>query len=269
MKIVSWNCHYGFDGEKPETIKKLDADIFVIQECREKDMEGSGFGKTSRDWYGDHKETYDLPEKIRAERDLGIGIFWKEIITITRLPEWENVLSKNDDFRYLIPYKVVDKEQVEGKILPFTLIAVWTKNKMDMTDPLDYVQKAHAAIDHYTSIGLLNGKVVLIGDFNSNTIWDDQYRKDRNHSALIEKLKKLGIKNCSKFDGESEYSTYYYYPCGQEKHVIDDYCFASASIADSAKFSVPGIDDWIPNASGKKLWRGLSDHCPIIVDFTL
>ena len=65
MRMVSWNCHYGFAGKKPETIKKLSADILVIPECREKDMEGSGFGTTNRDWYGDHKETQDLPEKTR------------------------------------------------------------------------------------------------------------------------------------------------------------------------------------------------------------
>jgi exonuclease III len=228
----------------------------VVQECKEEDWKRLGYAKGRSDWYGDGLES-----------NLGVGVFCKEGITITRLPEWGNDLSKNTDFRYLIPYRVAEKEQVEGKMLPFTLIAVWTKNKMDMSDPLDYVQKAHAAIDHYANIGLLKGRVILIGDFNSNTIWDKLYREDRNHSALVEKLAKLGIKNCSKPDEENKYSTYYYYPRGQEKYVIDDYCFASASIADSAKLSVSGIDEWIPNAGGKKLWCGLSDHCPIIVDF--
>lgn len=263
MKIVSWNCQYGFDGEKPETIKKFDADILVIPECREQDMEGSGFGTTNRDWYGDHKETQGLPENIRAERDLGIGVFWKEGITIARLPEWENTLSKDTNFRYLIPYKVA------GKFAPFTLIAVWTKNKLDMTDSLDYVQKAHAAIDHYTDIGLLNGRVILIGDFNSNKIWDDYYRKDKNHSALVEKLEKLGIKDCSNSGGENDRSTYYYYYRGEERRVVDDYCFASAQIANSAKFSVPSAEEWKPNESGQKRRRGLSDHCPLTVDFNL
>lgn len=138
-----------------------------------------------------------------------------------------------------------------------------------MTDPLDYVQKAHAAIDHYAGIGLLDGQVILIGDFNSNRILDDYYRKDKNHSALVAKLEKLGIKDCSNSDGENGRSTYYYYYCGQERHVIDDYCFASASIADSAKFSVPSADEWILNDYGQKRWRGLSDHCPLIVNFNI
>jgi exonuclease III len=190
MRIVSWNCHYGFDGKKPETIKKNNADILVIPECREIDMKGSDYDEKHYDWYGDHKEATDAWGNINKEKDLGIGIFWKDGITVTRLPEWDNTLCKESDFRYLVPYKV------EGNFESFTLIAVWTKNKADVSDPLDYVQKAHAAVDHYKSIGLLNGRVVLIGDFNSNVIWDDRYKKENNHSALVEKLEKIGIKEC-------------------------------------------------------------------------
>jgi exonuclease III len=261
MKIVSWNCHYGFEGDKPQTINEFNADILVIPECRKMDMEISGYDENHRNWYGDHKEVKDLSENIQAYRDLGIGIFWKDGIAVTQLPEWEVSLSKNSDFRYLIPYKV------EGNFESFTLIAVWTKNKMDAGDPLDYVQKAHAAVDHYKSIGLLDSRVVLIGDFNSNSIWDDHYRKECNHSALVKKLGQMGIIDCSGSLEKDKSSTYYYHRNDKDYNVIDDYCFASSDIAKSAEFFVPDSNDW-KDCNGKKLWRGLSDHCPISVEFS-
>jgi exonuclease III len=262
MKIVSWNCHYGFDEKKLQTIKDFKADILVIPECRKMDMEIPDYDEQHRKWYGDHKEATGNLGEINKEKDLGIGVFWKDGITVTQLPEWEASLSKNSDFRYLIPYKV------EGNFDSFTLIAVWTKNKniTGENDRLEYVQKAHAAIDHYKNVGLLSGQVILIGDFNSNTIWNDCYRKEQNHSALLEKLEQLGIKDCSASLGENRNSTYFYYTKNGEKQVIDDYCFASADIAKSAEFFVPDSKDW-EVSNGKKLWRGLSDHCPISVEF--
>jgi len=259
LRIVSWNCHYGFYGEKTKVLKEYDADILVIPECREMDMEESGYVEKYRDWWGDHKEATDNSGNVNKKNDLGVGVFWKDGITVTQLPQWKETLSKNNDFRYLIPYKV------EGNFELFTLIAVWTKNKMDVCDPLDYVQKAHAAVDHYKSIGLLDGLVILIGDFNSNSIWDNCYRKEYNHSALVKKLKQMEIKDCS--GSFEKYNTYYYYYNSKEYSVVDDYCFASAKMYKSAKFSVPDSDKWI-SENGKKRWRGLSDHCPIIIDFT-
>ena len=261
VKIVSWNCHYGFEKNKPQAIKKYDANILVIPECREMDMEVPGYDENHRKWYGDHKEAKDHGGNANKEKDLGIGVFWKEGITISRLAEWDKTWKDESNFRYLVPYKV------EGNFKSFTLIAVWTKNKTDASDPLDYIQKAHAAIDEYKKAGLLDGRVVLIGDFNSNAIWDDRYKKDWNHSALVDKLKNSGIVDCSTINGKRQQDTYVYYTKNGEKLVTDDYCFASADIAKTAKFSVPGPDEWTLE-NGVKRWNS-SDHCPISVEFEI
>jgi exonuclease III len=257
LRIVSWNCHYGFDVEKSNVIKEFDADILVIQECRRMDMENYGNDKEHWDWYGDHKEAKEKGE-INTEKDLGIGLFWKDGIIIEQLPEWKNSFKDNCNFRYLIPYKV------KGNFEPFTLIVVWTKAKYitGENDRLEYVQKAHAAIDHYNDLGLLINQVILIGDFNSSPIWNDCYREGQKHSNLVEKLEKIGIKECS-FLGGNKNNTYIYYTKEGEKPVVDDYCFASDKIV-KADLSVPDI--WTIK-NGIKHWHG-SDHCPIIVDFT-
>jgi exonuclease III len=46
----------------------------------------------------------------------------------------------------------------------------------------------------------------------------------------------------------------------------DDFCFATENLAKNAKMTVCNED--LKN-SQDKIWRGLSDHCPIIVDFEL
>ena len=259
MKIVSWNCQYGFDKKKPEVIKKYNASILIIPECRKIDMKDSGYDEDHRDWYGDDKEATDHEENINEKRSLGIGVFWKESITVSRLQEWDKTWKNESNFRYLVPYTV------EGNFEPFTLIAVWTKGKSDPSD-IDYVQKAHAAVDQYKIAGLLDGRVVLIGDFNSNVIWDKLYKDDRNHSALVKKLNGMRIQECSFTEKDKSYYTYCYFK-GKLNEVVDDYCFASVDIAKTAKFSVPGSDEWTLE-NGVKRWNG-SDHCPISVEFDL
>ncbi|GHU64816.1 hypothetical protein FACS189447_02490 [Spirochaetia bacterium] len=123
---------------------------------------------------------------------------------------------------------------------------------MGASDPFDYVQKAHAAIDHYSKIDLLNDRIILISDFNSNKIWDTCYQKDRNHSAMIDNLGKKGIKNCSKSADDNDNRTYYYLSNGQDRQVIGDFCFASVKLADYANVLVPGADEWIPDEKGQK-----------------
>ena len=78
MKIISWNCHYGFTKDKQDRIREFarkhdDADIYLIQEARENDIINlTDF--PHRHWYGDHAE-FGACHKARANSgDLGIAI---------------------------------------------------------------------------------------------------------------------------------------------------------------------------------------------------
>jgi endonuclease/exonuclease/phosphatase family metal-dependent hydrolase len=239
MRIVSWNCHYGFDGEKPETIKKLDADILVVQECKEEDGDRLSYAKERGDWYGDGLESTGDPKK-----SLGVGVFCKEGITITRLPEWDKSLRNDKRFRYLVPYKV------EGKFGSFTLFAVWTKGKIktDADDTHEYTEKAHAAIQQYHDTGLLNGRVVLIGDFNTGSI-QGTYNAER-YEKLKRAFAEKKFQNCA--NGQEWVPTFF----RGSGSWLDDHCFASSDIQ-VVSFGIGNSD----------YWRKYSDHCPIIVDF--
>jgi len=252
MRIVSWNCKCGFDRDKPKIINKLNADILVILECREMDMadmDKFGFDDAHRKWYGDHKEVENEKVKKKLEvinktKDLGIGVFWRDGITIEPLPIWENSLKENCDFRYLVPYKV------ERNFDTFTLIAVWTKDKgiTGENDRLDYTLKARAAIEHYGNIDLLKSKVIFIGDFNTGSIRGA--RNSIRYEDLARAFGKKDFKNCA--DGQEWVPTFF----KGFKSWLDDHCFASNDF-EVISFGIGNSD----------YWRKYSDHCPIIVDF--
>ncbi|AEF86127.1 endonuclease/exonuclease/phosphatase family protein [Treponema primitia ZAS-2] len=257
LRIVSWNCHYGFSEEKQKTIMEADifkgADIYIIPECKKSDWERLNYPKQNADWYSDGKDAKDSSGGINEERDLGIGIFCKNDITINRLAKY---WSDDPSFRYVLPYQI----NKDGK--DFILFAVWTKNKTDVTDPLDYVQKAHAAVDYYKNKNLLTGDVILIGDFNSNEIWDDCYKSNLNHTALVKKLSDYYIVNSAKKFDKEKIETYFYTYKSQKKKVTDDYCFISKPLLEKVTdFHIGDSKEWVET--------DLSDHCPIMVEFTL
>ena len=151
MKIISWNCCGKFR-EKFSTIQKEDADIYVIQECENPEKYQNQFSEFLTDyvWHGE-------------KNSKGLGIFVKPHIKI-KLNDWPVFC-----LRHFISVKINDD---------FDLLGVWASPH--------YIEEYYI----YQSINIdkYGENTLIIGDFNSNAIWDKEHGK-RNHSAVVAELK--------------------------------------------------------------------------------
>ena len=230
MKIVSWNCQNGLNEVKANAIRELhpDADIFIIQECRRTDIYAFKNDWKFKNWYGDDWE---------KRSDLGIAVFSKKHdIGFTDV--------FNREFRYVIPYKV----KADKKTL--ILFIVWTKPV-----PHSYDKNVTQAVSYYKDV--IIGEAILIGDFNT-------FAKNDNGRLEVLEREMNPLINCAKDTKFWETPTYFHNE--KDGYGINDFCFASESIyADIKEIKIH--DDWEENQKGQKSWSGLSDHCPIMVEF--
>ena len=235
MTIITWNCNMAFR-RKADFILKYKPDILIVQECEHPDrliFANHTPGPTDMLWFGKN------PNK-------GLGIFSYSDFQL-------RVLDVHDDrFKMIIPITVT------GKNFDFTLFAIWANNPGDPEGA--YVTQVWKAIRHYDSI-ITNKRTVLIGDFNSNTIWD-RPRREGNHSTVVKTLEAKKI--------YSVYHKYFDQQQGCEKHPTQfmyrwkskpyhlDYCFASLDLVRKLKtVKVGDHDNWCKH----------SDHVPVIVKF--
>jgi exodeoxyribonuclease III len=140
---------------------------------------------------------------------------------------------------------------------PFTLLAVWSKG--GQVHP--YVEGVVAGILQYREL-IEAGPTLVVGDLNSNVIWDRTHPKNSNHSALIKLLAELGMSSCyhdhfGETQGEETRPTYYFH-WNREKPFHIDYCFAPKEWNENSKHvEVGSYEDW----------HGYSDHRPLLVEF--
>lgn len=237
LKIISWNCQGAFRN-KFENILKLNPDIVVILECEP--IEKLNFGKSMPlpndfAWYSDNGKK-------------GIGIF---SYCDYRL----DLLSiHNPEFRYIIPFRVYNE------ITSFYMLTVWAMDHK--TSPLDrYIGQVWNAVNFYSS--LLNDNCVVIGDFNSNKIWDGKERSG-NHTSVVKFLEDRNIVSIyhhyfNEHQGEEITKTFYLHRNINKPYHID-YVFASKSlISDMTDIEVGVFEDWIL----------FSDHVPIITQLAI
>jgi hypothetical protein len=157
----------------------------------------------------------------------------------------------NPDYRYVLPFRISRNGN------EFTLFAIWAMDNKEYPDAR-YIGQVWLAMNHYRS--LLNDATILLGDFNSNAIWD---YKDRvgNHSDVVDMLKGFDIyslyhEQYASAHGKEVKPTFYMQRNLNKPYHID-YCFASKRIIES------GYTITIGNYEH---WCDKSDHVPIIID---
>jgi exonuclease III len=237
MKIIAWNCNMAFR-KKAAFILTQQPDIIIVPECECPDKlkftDGTPLPHHSL-WYGDNEHK-------------GLGVFSYNKYQLKLLD------CHNPAFKNILPIAVTG-----GKV-DFILFAVWANHPADKDGP--YVTQVWKAIQYYDEL-LNNNKVILAGDFNSNTIWD-RPKRTGNHSDLVEKLASKKI--------VSTYHTFYRQQHGKEMHPTQfmyrhlnkpyhlDYCFASAYFIKKLTHVEIGQYD---------NWTHLSDHKPVSVTFAI
>jgi exonuclease III len=160
----------------------------------------------------------------------------------------------NPAFKTILPIRVT------GGKTDFTLFGVWANNPQDKK--FQYIGQVWKALHFYADL-LNEERVVLAGDFNSNTIWDKP-KREGNHSTVVKFLEERNI--------HSAYHTFHQQQQGSEKHNTlfmyrhrdkpyhIDYCFASEAMINQVQEVKVGTH---------RKWARHSDHTPLVVSFDL
>ncbi len=223
---------------KAEHILTLKPDILIVPECEHPDKLKFANGITTPNdifWFGENTNK-------------GLGVF--------SYSDYKFKLHKkhNPLFKIIIPLSVANQQH------QFNLFAIWANNPKDPDGT--YITQIWKAIHYYDKL-LTNKPSILIGDFNSNTIWDKP-KREGNHSTMVEKLKAKNIHSIyHKFykvaQGKETHPTLFMYR-HEDKPYHLDYCFASADIADKVTdVQVGSYNQWAVH----------SDHSPLIVTVNL
>ncbi len=224
--------------KKAGVILEHEPDILIVPECEHPDKlkyPASTKIPTSTIWFG-------------ANQHKGLGVFSYGDYQLELLP------GHNPDIKIILPIAVTN-----GSI-DFTLFAIWAYNANDPN--YKYIGQVWKAILYYEPL-LKKGKVIVAGDFNSNTIWDTPKRKI-SHSAVVKKLEDLHIystyhHHLGMTQGVEEHATFFLYRHLNKPYHID-YCFASQDFIDKMEKVTVGSHEH---------WKQHSDHSPLLVSFNL
>ena len=222
---------------KAEAILKMKPDVLIIQECEHVDKLTIKYGKRSPSsmvWHGENQHK-------------GIAVFGFNGYEVSLMD------IHNPDIKLILPIKIQKQESL------FTMLAIWAHNPGDPEGR--YVEQIWKAIHHYDA-QLTDIQTILVGDFNSNTIWDRKMRQG-NHSNVVKKLLEKDIHSCyhhyfDQVQGKEKHPTFYLYR-HKDKAYHMDYCFVSGDM-------MQNIDR--VQIGRHAQWSKYSDHAPIIVSFS-
>jgi exonuclease III len=230
MRIATWNCNGAFR-RKLEQADGLEADVLVIQECEDPNLSTAEY----RDWACDYLWTGSTKSK-------GIGIFVRNGASIEAL-NWDS-----QGLSQFLPARI------DGR---FDILAVWTQNVRPAS--LGYIGQFWKYFQ--THRHALTQDSLIIGDFNSNSIWDKP-RRPWNHSDCVRELEECGFRSLyhlakNERQGEETNPTFYMYRHKSRPFHID-YGFAHHS-------RIP--DGWAGVSVGDPTdWLSFSDHVPMMFE---
>ena len=233
MRIVTWNCN-GALRNKFEHLSELNADLYIIQECENPE---SAKHQQYISWAGNHLWKGDNKNK-------GLGVFAKNKTNL-ELIDWCNIY-KNHEVKHFLPCLVNSD---------FQLLSIWTsQNKSPNFGYIGQLWK-------YLEINKSKfKKIILAGDFNSNTIWDE-WDRWWNHSDVVSDLSKIEINSLyhryfNEEQGKETKPTFFLQRNRAKPYHID-YIFASKEIENNmTNFEIATIDKWL----------NYSDYLPVICE---
>ena len=220
MKIMTWNCNGRFR-DKIDIALACKSDLYVIQECENPLKYEQSFVSQINNyiWYG-------------LNDNRGLCIFGSKDIDITD-NNWEKY-----GLRHFVSAKINNR---------FDLIGVWASPP--------YIEEYYV----YQQIhkDKFSNDTVIIGDFNSNAIWDNNHR-ERNHSEVVRQLNDIGLVSAYHYttneeQGKELTATFYLHRNTTKAYHID-YCFIKPE-----RIRKMEILD-------KAEWLKYSDHIPLIVE---
>nr|WP_217652969.1 endonuclease/exonuclease/phosphatase family protein [Flavisolibacter ginsengisoli] len=222
--------------KKADFILTYNPDILIVPECENPDKLLFSINTpkpTDVLWFGKNNSK-------------GLAIFSYSNFRLTLLE------NHNQDLQMIIPVAVTDGQ------FDFNLFAIWANNPTDRDG--QYIEQVWKAVQYYSAL-LKDTKTILVGDFNSNTIWDKKHREG-NHSNLVKLLEGRGIFSTyhiyhKQTQGTEVHPTLYMYRHRDKPYHID-YCFASKDLLNKvSSVEVGDFDKWIIH----------SDHVPVIITF--
>lgn len=229
MKILNWNCNGAFR-KKFSLFSEDDFDIMVIQECENPfDSKDKNYINWARNyiWVGDNKNR-------------GLGIFCNDKIKLKN-NNWDS-----DNLKYFISANINND---------FNIIGVW--NHHANSPNFKYIGQFWK----YLQLNKTKFKdTFIIGDFNSNKIWD-QWDRWWNHTDVVNELNEIGIRSLyheyyKENQGEELTPTFYLQKNISKKYHID-YLFADkCKFNNISKFEIGKVENWLQ----------YSDHMPIIIE---
>lgn len=232
MNLVTWNCNMAFR-KKAQYIIDEHIDIAVIQECENKERLASAFEHIEHNdiiWYGKNQHK-------------GLAVISFNDYKI-RLHE-----QFNPKFEYILPIILSNEE----KQLP--LFAIWAMDNKE-NKAKSYIGQVWDALQFYENI--ITQNVILIGDFNSNKMWD-KMRKKGNHTDVVNFLRDKKIvslyHHLNNIDHGNEKDPTLFLLKNKAKQYHMDYCFSSINmISEKTNIRVGKHNEWIRKSDHMPIW---------------